>query len=591
MAKDLLAYYDELVANSIQQNLYSDTNPFTAAVAPRPADSTTPNTNLYNDGSPSIVQGGSFAPIAASVPPALGVFDIFATAHWLRAIGQEFGVFPRDGVRAPENVIKGITFAATQFLLAAFNPGDLQLGGVLNQIYNPLSLPLSAVPLTRGYLTIDSPNAAAALSVTGDVYSIASQAAPDRHQLMRLGAYKKAVDAGDIARLSTQPLGFRGDIAKAGGIDTLENPGQGFNALVSIQGQVDQEGPTALVAQSINIQRNIYTSNKPYSENPIADLDRIENAVDNQQFAPEFLKKTPEQIKLDSLFVNGTFPGGLSGKSDSRYTWIAKRNASDGFLATAASFPQDLSVNFPGEGPDGLVSDPIPDDQIYMPFTFQDLRDPTNKLLYFRAFLKQGSLVETFVPEWQTERFYGRVDEVPVYQGTSRAISFGFDVVSWSPSDLATMWQKLHILQSFVYPLYDSRGYIKAGPLIRIRVGDLICAARQNNIKKGLPGYITALDFAYDDDVWNLKEDFKVPRKVSVNISFTVVHDGNPGIYPFTHNEITPEGFEFNIQPEAAGNVFGAMQTSLNGDNVVLDVKAGDIRGVVETVQAEKEKL
>jgi hypothetical protein len=78
-----------------------------------------------------------------------------------------------------------------------------------------------------------------------------------------------------------------------------------------------------------------------------------------------------------------------------------------------------------------------------------------------------------------------------------------------------------------VYPLYDDQGFLKAGPIIKMRVGDLI----STGTGKGLSGYLTSLDLNYDKSVWNIKKDFKVPRNIEVSLGFTALHDTNPGLY------------------------------------------------------------
>ena len=39
------------------------------------------------------------------------------------------------------------------------------------------------------------------------------------------------------------------------------------------------------------------------------------------------------------------------------------------------------------------------------------------------------------------------------------------------------------------------------------------------------------MDIAYDN-IWNIEKGFKVPRKARISISFTALHEGNPGTYP-----------------------------------------------------------
>jgi hypothetical protein len=216
----------------------------------------------------------------------------------------------------------------------------------------------------------------------------------------------------------------------------------------------------------------------------------------------------------------------------------------------AIDTPENVDVGFDAnDEKQGYVRAIISDSENYMPFMFEDLRIPNN-LLYFRAFLKPG-MAEAFAPQWSENNYYGRTDPIPVYGGTTRTVDLSFDIVAWGPKDLPVMYKKLQKLQSMVYPLYDDKGFIQSGPIVRIRVGDLICAADN----KGLPGYITSLDFSYDESIWNIKQDFKVPRNVTVSIAFTIIHERNPGLYKakgendfkFGTAEITQEGNNFTV--------------------------------------------
>ena len=173
------------------------------------------------------------------------------------------------------------------------------------------------------------------------------------------------------------------------------------------------------------------------------------------------------------------------------------------------------------------------DGSVYMPFMFQDLRDTPEKFLYFRAFFKPDTLTETFTPDWSLDKYYGRVELIPIYTGTMRIITFSFDVVCWKPDDLPIMWRKLHKLQSLVYPKFDNNGFLHSSPIIRLRVGDVFSVAAGEGTtatKKGLSGYINSIDFSYDN-VWNIKDNLRTPRKVTVSLSFTALHESNPGIY------------------------------------------------------------
>lgn len=614
MSISLIQRFDAIVANALTSKLYNNLNLYSevaagvqahdktgplvtkSALLPRSTDALSSDRMRSllpslpqpsaNDATPPVLGNirsnqysdkNTFAPIATASPiGGTGGFDVFALAHWARNIGQEFGALGRPGQTAGEraqNVGKGISFLATQFLLATFNPGDLQLGGPLNQLYNPLHLPLSALPLLRGATTIGSPNAAAALSVTGEVYSRAFRASPDRMLLRREGAYVKAIDATSLSKLDIPGPQFLGDVAAQG--DSL------FQAApIAIRGQVEQEGPSDFIAKVLPVHKNIYTPGNTYSDGPALDLTALEKKLEGAAAFGVPFNLNAGKLKLDELFAEtpGSFLGGV------RYSWLAKARLTAGsYGVNKTSFPTDVSVKFPNENDrDGTVPENrfISDADNYMPFFFQDLRDATPSLLYFRAFLHDG-MQENFSPNWNAESFYGRVDEVPTYQNTSRTVSLAFDIVAWSPEDLNPMYRKLHKLQSMVYPSYDNDGYIQAGPLIRMRVGDLICAQSVAALKKGLPGYINTLSFAYDDGIWNINTDFKVPRKISVTLGFTVIHEGNPGVYPFqTFSQ--PDLATAPVLTTAAGPLFGTL--SAPNAQGTSTVSPATVRGVIGSV-------
>src|SRR3990167_8034468 len=426
--------------------------------------------NLYDDGDISIgARGGRYGLFTSPVPSELRTFDVVAVAHWLRNIGREFGALPiqdnnfENKVHRPAEMIsKGVTFLASQFLLASLNPGGISPLGTtekgptnmspLNAVYNPLAIPTAALPILRG------------TDVTG----------------ITIGALTTDYKTSLLARIPLQAdvLSLKGETSSMPDLPGFQTPETGIDA-------------------------------------------------------------------LDAALVSGVGP------------------------LDAAFSPLDEEK--------GFVEKEFSDHGIYMPFMFQDLRDTPEKFLYFRAFLKDG-LTETFTPDWQVDRYYGRVDQIPVYKGTIRTINVAFDVVAWDPKDLPVIYRKLDKLQSMVYPLYDTKGFLKTGPIVRMRIGDLFATGN----KKGIPGYITFLDFAYDDGIWNIQENFKVPRKISVSLSYTIIHDGNPGIYPFS-GQLLSDDTENTTGP----TTFGAAKfvTQAESRDTTISVSKAEIRKIFDQVK------
>ena len=134
----------------------------------------------------------------------------------------------------------------------------------------------------------------------------------------------------------------------------------------------------------------------------------------------------------------------------------------------------------------------------HLPFYFHDLR--TNEIVSFHAFL--NSLSDSFSPSYSASSGFGRVEDVQIYQKTSRSIALDFTVMSMAKEDMKEMYFKLNKIVAMCYPQY-SRGTLlettgdhgtttfvqpfsqitTATPLIRLRVGDLI---KSNYSREGL---------------------------------------------------------------------------------------------------------
>lgn len=122
----------------------------------------------------------------------------------------------------------------------------------------------------------------------------------------------------------------------------------------------------------------------------------------------------------------------------------------------------------------------------YVPFYIQDLR--TNEIISFHAFL--SSLSDEIRPTFNSEPGYGRMDNVHIYQGTSRSVTCAFTLVSTSREDFDTMWFKINKLTTLFYPQWTQGTLvgnsnigkfiqpfsqtIGASPIVRLRVGDVI---------------------------------------------------------------------------------------------------------------------
>ena len=150
------------------------------------------------------------------------------------------------------------------------------------------------------------------------------------------------------------------------------------------------------------------------------------------------------------------------------------------------------------------------------------MRRPDGKSVMFQPFIT--SLSENFNPSWNQQNYFGRVDPVATYQGTSRSISMSFKMVCFDRGELEVIFRKLNWLTSMVYPEYENDAYGR-GPVVRMRVGNLMSADGT-----GLPGYLTNLGLSYDESIWEMDDLAKLPRNINVTLGFQVLHDKSIGL-------------------------------------------------------------
>ena len=175
-----------------------------------------------------------------------------------------------------------------------------------------------------------------------------------------------------------------------------------------------------------------------------------------------------------------------------------------------------------------------------IPFRFIDAR--TDNPIVFRAIL--SGITDSFSPEYASERYVGRPDNVYVYQGTNREISFNFDVYPKSDAELVTLWEKLNYLAGLTYPHWDTTNQGMIAPFSKLKIGDMY---------NDVPGYISSLTYTIQDNgTWEV--DFaKLPKYVQVACNFIYIGDRLPSATQkhFDCDWIGPE--EYSVEPITAG--------------------------------------
>jgi len=147
----------------------------------------------------------------------------------------------------------------------------------------------------------------------------------------------------------------------------------------------------------------------------------------------------------------------------------------------------------------------------YIPFKFYDMNN--DKHIVFRATL--SGISDSYSPEWSSQRYIGRPDNVHVYQGVSRELSFDFVVAPFSKQEMLVCWEKLNYLAGLTYPTWKKIGNTSRmdAPFTALTIGNMFSKT---------PGYINSLSYTIEDNVsWDIDKNNQVPQVVNVSVTFT----------------------------------------------------------------------
>ena len=167
------------------------------------------------------------------------------------------------------------------------------------------------------------------------------------------------------------------------------------------------------------------------------------------------------------------------------------------------------------EGTIGLAQiDGKTEDQLdFIPFRFRDVNN--GKYIVFRAIL--SGITDTFTPEYSSERYVGRPDNVYVYQGTTREISFTLDIYPKSDQELVTLWEKMNYLAGLTYPHVANAsggGQGMISPICELTIGQMYTDT---------PGYISGLNYTVQDSSTWETTFAKLPKYIQASVTFVYV--------------------------------------------------------------------
>jgi hypothetical protein len=147
----------------------------------------------------------------------------------------------------------------------------------------------------------------------------------------------------------------------------------------------------------------------------------------------------------------------------------------------------------------------------FIPFRFRDAIN--GKWIIFRAIL--GTITDTLSPEWNSERYIGRPDQVHVYMGTNRQVTFDFKVYPKTKYELITLWDKLNFLVGLTYPSYSGNRMVP--PFTYLTIGKIF---------DKVPGFLSGLTVNVPEETtWEIDQtELKLPKFVTVNCDYTYIN-------------------------------------------------------------------
>ena len=155
----------------------------------------------------------------------------------------------------------------------------------------------------------------------------------------------------------------------------------------------------------------------------------------------------------------------------------------------------------------------------------------SEKYLAFPAYIKKVD--DSINPSYETKKVYGRMDPIPVYNGTTRTIKFDLSIPSNGLAHSRDIARKLNILTKNLYPSYQTNGnvnVISSPPLVTVFFSNLIYDKVAN---AALLGYFQngfSISHDLEKGVFSRGEGYETyPKAYNLGFTLNVLHYYTPG--------------------------------------------------------------
>lgn len=144
---------------------------------------------------------------------------------------------------------------------------------------------------------------------------------------------------------------------------------------------------------------------------------------------------------------------------------------------------------------------------------------------------------DNYSATWNEIKYMGRGNRFYKYDGFTRSVNMGFDVIASSKYEQAFMYDKLNYLASVITPNYSNVGYMR-GNIIKLTVGDYLndVYGILNSITYTIPSESPWDTGRKNDGSLDSTNSLQLPHYIQVsNFSFTPIHSFKENLVPISY--------------------------------------------------------
>ena len=258
--------------------------------------------------------------------------------------------------------------------------------------------------------------------------------------------------------------------------------------------------------------------------NPLSDAPRYEKVVNEKKFKSNSRpledttktdKETSKAVKSGVDYLSSRENGGSKGTLELR-KYIKNSDGAIGVSKLGVSIHDDGDLQVPYQGQFGQIKKVLNDKDFPKDLIKFRIRDAVNgKWIIFPAYIED--IADNSSAEYSQERYIGRPDQVHIYQGYTRNISFNFKVAALKRNDVPIIWEKLNALKGLTTPsfkqfLTQDKEVRPVAPYVYLTIGDLF-----NNT----PGYFSSVNVQINNTMsWEISDGVQYPHVADVSLEF-----------------------------------------------------------------------